>query len=540
VDDLGSTGEQQVAETRTPWGRADSRLAHAAPNCGSTRLPRFPLALGLGLVAALSAVACAGAAHPPPPRGPVTLTIGIPQSRQVDPTRGVSTLARQIALERLTTNDTEGRTQPRLLERWTVSEDGLTWRLVVRRGVRFHDGTPLTAADVKRTLDAAVASPIDRATSVCLGYIADVVARGDIEILVRLTHRCSYLLDDLDQPVTRMAPDGKTRVGTGPYSIVSSSVDEIALQANRNYYLGAPVIDHVVVRSYDALRTAWAEMMRGRVDFLWEVGPDTAEFLRDQSTIEVRSFLSYYAYSVMLNSARPTFKEPAVRRALNLAIDRETLVQQGLKGRGVPADGPVWPPYWARDRGAPAMPYDPAAAAALLQARPGGPIEFTCLVPANFSILERLALLVQRQLSDINVRVRLESLPPDAFNKRIVSGDFDAVLLPLLGGPLATTYHRFWHSPTDVPRWNYWGYRNALVDVALDAALTAPGDRQFSEAIRQFEAAVHDDPPAIFLAWSQTVQAVSRRFAIPAENDGRDAIHVLGRWLLSRPGGGAP
>jgi peptide/nickel transport system substrate-binding protein len=494
----------------------------------------------LGIVGALSAAACTGAAPPASPRGPVTLTIGVPQSRQVDPSHAASTLARQIALERLTTNDTEGRTQPRLLERWTVAEDGLTWRLVVRRGVRFHDGTPLTAADVKRTLDAAVASPADRATSVCLGYIADVVARGDLEVLVRLTHRCSYLLDDLDQPVTRVAPDGKTRVGTGPYSIVSSSADEIALRANRNYYLGAPVIDRVVVRPYDALRTAWAEMMRGRVDFLWEVGPDTAEFLRDQSTIEVRSFLSYYAYAVMLNSARPVFKEPAIRRALNLAIDRATLVQQGLRGRGVPADGPVWPRYWARNRGAPAIPYNPGAAAALLQAGHAGSIEFTCLVPANFSILERLALLVQRQLSDVDVRVRLESLPPDAFNRRIVSGDFDAVLLPLLGGPQAAVYHRFWHSPADSLRWNFWGYRNAVVDAALDAALEAPDERHFSGAIQRFEAAVHDDPPAIFLAWSQTVQAVSRRFAVPAENDGRDAIHVLGRWLLRQPGGGTP
>jgi peptide/nickel transport system substrate-binding protein len=540
VDNFRSTREQQVGETRTPWGRADSRLAHAAPSCGSPHARLLPLALSLGIVGALFAVACTGAAPPASPRGPLTLTIGFPQSRQVDPSHGASTLADQIAFERLTINDAEGRTQPRLLRGWTVSQDGLTWRLVVRPGVRFHDGSPLTASDVKRTLDAAIASPSRRALSVCLGYITNVVARGDGEVLVSLRQRCSYLLDDLDRPVTRLAPDGKTSLGTGPFSIVSSSADEIALQANRNYYLGPPVIDRVVVRPYDALRTAWAEMMRGRVDFLWEVGPDTAEFLRDQSTIEVRSFLSYYAYAVMLNSARPTFKEPAVRRALNLAIDRATLVQQGLKGRGVPADGPVWPRYWARNRGAPAIPYNPGAAAALLQAGHAGPIEFTCLVPANFSILERLALLVQRQLSDVDVRVRLESLPPDAFTRRIISGDFDAVLLPLLGGPQAAVYHRFWHSPTDSLRWNFWGYRNAVVDAALDTALEAPDERHFSDAIQRFEAAVRDDPPAIFLAWNQTVQAVSRRFSVPAENDGRDAIHVLGRWLLRQPGGGAP
>jgi peptide/nickel transport system substrate-binding protein len=500
----------------------------------------LPLAIGAGLVGALSAVACTGAAPPAPPRGPVTLTIGVPQSRQIDPSHGAPALAETIAFERLTTNDAEGRTQPRLLEGWTVSGDGLTWRLIVRRGVRFQDGTPLTAADVKRTFDTAAANPVVRGTSVCLGYITGVVASSDREVIVSLKQRCSYLLDDLDRTVTRPAPDGKSRLGTGPFSIVSSSADEIALEANRDYYLGAPAIDRVAIRPYDALRTAWADMMRGRVDFLWEVGPDTAEFLRDQSSLEVRSFLGYYAYAVMLNSRRPMFGTPAVRRALNLAIDRAALVQQGLKGRGVAADGPVWPRYWARDQGARAMPYDPAGAAALLRAGQGKAIEFTCLVPANFSILERLALLVQRQLGDVDVRVRLESLPPDAFNRRIFSGDFDAAILSFLGGPSATVYHRFWHSPAESPRWNFWGYRNALVDASLDNALAASDEAQFSDAIHRFEAAVHDDPPAIFLAWNQTVQAVSRRYLVPAGNDGRDAIYVLSRWLLRQPGGGTP
>jgi peptide/nickel transport system substrate-binding protein len=282
-------------------------------------------------------------------------------------------------------------------------------------------------------------------------------------------------------------------------------------------------------------------MMRGRVDFLWEVGPDTAEFLTDQSAVEVRSFLGQYAYAVMLNAARPVFGDPAVRRALNLGIDRAAIVQQGLKGRGVAADGPVWPRYWARDSRAPAVPYDRAGAAALLAGARRTPIEFTCLVPANFSILERMALLVQQQLGELGVRVRLESLPPNVFNTRIFRGDFDAAMLSVLGGPSAPMLHRFWHSPAaGVPRWNYWGYRNAGVDAALDAALDARDDRQFSEAIQRFEAAARDDPPAIFLAWTRTVQAVSRRFAVPAEHGGRDAIYVLSRWSLRRPGGGGP
>ncbi len=504
------------------------------------------LAPRLAVAGALSAFACsgpsAGPASPDAPRSPLTLTIGVPQSRQLDPSRGAPLIADFLAFERLTTNDAEGRTRPRLLESWQTSADGLTWELRVRSDAVFQDGSPLGAADVKRTFDAAMANPALRGISVCLPNVASVAARGDRDVVVSLARRCAYLLDDFDLAIRKTAPDGKTRIGTGPFAVASSSPDAIVLEANRHYYGGVPAIDRVVIRPFDALRTAWAGMMRGEVDFLWEVGPDTAEFLSDRSTITVRSYLGYYAYAVMLNSARPAFRRPAVRRALNLAVDRPALVRQGLRSQGLPADGPVWPRYWARDTaGAPAA-FDPAGAEALLRAAGGKALDFTCLVPANFSILERMALVVQRQFGDVGVRMRLESLPPDAFNRRIFSGDFDAALISVLGGPSATVYHRLWHSPGATPRWNFWGYRNAGVDAALDAALEAPagepGEAAFRAAIARFEAAVRDDPPAVFLAWNQTVQAVSRRFELPPDSDGRDAIYVVNRWLLHRPGAG--
>jgi len=445
-----------------------------------------------------------------------------------------------LAFERLTTNDAEGRTRPLLLDHWSVSADGLTWTLTAKQGVKFQDGEPLTAADIKRTFDNAIADPFARDQTVCLPYVAGVAAHDDHEVAVTLTRRCSYLLDDLDRAVTRAAPDPKARIGTGPFSITSSSNDAIALDANRDYHAGTPAIDRVVVKPFDALRTAWAEMMRGQVDFLWEVGPDTAEFLSDRSTLEVRSFVGYYVNALVLNSARPPFRNAAVRRALNVAVDRRALVLRGLRGHGVPADGPVWPRFWARSPAEEPVTFDPAGAEALLRASGRKPIEFTCLVPANYSILERTALLLQQQLGAIGVRVRLESLPPDVFTQRIMSGQFDAAVNSILSGPSATVFHRFWHSADKTRRWNFWGYRNAAVDAALDAALAAASDGEFSEAIRQFEAAARDDPPAIFLAWNETVQAVSRRFVVPADGAGRDAIYVLNRWLLRKPGSPAP
>ena len=122
-------------------------------------MPCFGLA---GLALAVSCTGPTAGPAPAAPRDPVTLTIGVPQSRQLDPSHGAPAIAQYLAFERLTANDAEGRTPPRLLESWTVAGDGLSWHLRVRPDVRFQDGVHLTAADVKRTFDTARANPAVR------------------------------------------------------------------------------------------------------------------------------------------------------------------------------------------------------------------------------------------------------------------------------------------------------------------------------------------------------------------------------------------
>jgi peptide/nickel transport system substrate-binding protein len=494
----------------------------------------------------LFALACSGTPQPDRTPSPVALSVGVPQSRQLDPTHGASILAGFLSSEHLTGNGPDGRVTPKLLERWSVSPDGLTWRLTLRPDVVFQDGTPLTPADVKRVLDATLAERDNRSIAVSLSDITDVAIEGTSDVVVRLRRRCSYLLDDFDFSITRPGPSGLA-IGTGPFSILSSSPDEIVMQANERYYLGAPAISRIVLRPYDTLRTAWAEMLRGRVDFVSEIAPDAVEFVQDQSEVRVHSFLSSYVYALTFNSNRPVFRDPAVRRALSLALDREAILRQGLRGRGIPAYGPIWPRHWIALPSLPALQHDPEAATALLdkalgsapaaaRGRPLAPrVRFTCLMPLNFTLYERLALLVQQQLWDINVDMRLEAVTPDVFNGRIETGEFDAALMHLAGGPYISLIHRFWHSPDPSQRWNFWGYRNVEVDAALDQLRAAPDDEQVRAAVRRFDRAQRENPPALFLAWNETAQSISRRFDVPTET-GRDAFSGL---MRARPLGAA-
>ena len=432
-------------------------------------------------------------------------------------------------IERLTTYDATGRAAPKVAERWAHTPDGLTWRLTIRRGVSFQDGTPLTIADVRDAIREAADSPMMRANTVCLSDVVDVAVEPERDVVVRLRRPCSYLLDDLDADLSRTGPDGM-RMGTGPFRLVSSTPEEARFEVNASYYGGAPVVDHVVVKTYSTLRAAWAEMMRGELDLLTDVGPEGMEFLRDQSAFETRPFTPFRAFAVVLNSGRPALKHRDTRYALSIAVNRAELVEQGLKGQGLPADMPVSPQFWALDSSTTPVAFDPVEARRLLSRR--APVTFTCLLPENYSVFERLALLVQRQLRFVGVDMRLETVSTAAMFTRVAKGDFDAALIDPTGGPYASVYYRFWHSPDPDVRWNQFNYRSAPVDAALDAMRSALDDGQFRLAMARFVSEVRNDPPAIFLAWPTQWQAINRRFVLPEGAGGLDALRTIPGWRL--------
>ena len=471
--------------------------------------------------------------------------IGVPQvTGQEDSLRGIRQAATQLSTEGLTGNNREGRATPRLAESWTPSPDGLRWVFRLRANAKFHDGSPVDAASVKHSLDESLANLSDRSLVPGLDDIVSVEVTGPRELTVALRNRSTFFLDDLSIPISKRGHDAKT-VGTGPFIVKSSSPEQIVMSTFTDHYLGAPEVDRIVWKPYPALRTAWAGMMRGEIDFLYEVSQESAEFVQGESSVNTFSFLRPYALGVAFNSRRPIFTDERIRHALNFAVDRQTIIDQALKGRGVSAQSPIWPLHWAYDATVPGFSYDPSRAAAILDSTnarvtgnrggelaPGGParFRFTCLVLDNLPVWERMALLVQRQLREIDVDMQLEAVSAAAFNARIAKGDFDAVFLEFSARSMSRAYV-FWHSES--PR-NAFGYRDSAVDQAFAAIRRAPAgdDDTYRVAVRELQQRMITSPPGIFLAWGQTARAVSTRFHVPEEKDRDDVLQTLSRWQL--------
>lgn len=466
---------------------------------------------------------------------PVTLTIGYPLISGQDSLNGLQQAIRQLSFEGLVTISRDGRPQPRLAESWTASADGSSLTFHLRKNAVFHDGTPVDAAAVKDSLTRTLASP-ERDFSPGLLDIVALDTPASDQVVVKLRRRSSFLLDDLTVAITKPGTHGKA-TGTGPY-ITGDGSEEVVMNAFRNYYRGVPLADRILWKSYPTARTSWAAMMRGEIDFLYEVSPDALEFLQVEDAIDEFSFFRSYVHGIVFNARRAIFRDARVKRALNYAVDRNQIVTQVFKGHAVAAHTPTWLEHWAYDDNLPQFSYDPARAVALFDAAgltiasngegPPARLRFTCIFPTS-QLWERMALIVQRNLSQVGVDVQFEALPLNEFNRRLLSGDFDAVLADLIAGNAAGRPYVFWYSTS---RQNAAGYRNFEVDAAFDRLRSAADDDTTRQAFRDLQTHMLDDPPGVFLAVGQTTRAVSRRFR-PVTPPGGDVFRTISEWRLS-------
>ena len=224
-----------------------------------------------------------------------------------------------MTVDQLLSIPRNGRTGRRLAEGWSASADGLTLRLRLRPSVTFDDGKPVNAQAVRAVLQAGLPDAMGSA----FDDIAEIRATSELEVEFTLRQRSTFLLEALGS-VSIADPTSKES-GAGPFSVQAQHNGEVEMRANARYYGGKPPIDRVILKPYASVRSAWADMLRGRVDMLYEVGVDALDSLESSNEVNIFTFQRTYAYLLLLNVRTPTLRDPAFRRRLNAAIERQSL-----------------------------------------------------------------------------------------------------------------------------------------------------------------------------------------------------------------------
>jgi ABC-type transport system substrate-binding protein len=486
---------------------------------------------------AVAGVGAPGCARRSEPAAAVKIRIGIGAPSKGNPGSGVKFVIASLMTEPWLTSRPDGRQSERILTEWSWDDSRTVLRLRLRHGVRFHDGTELTPPLAAQILRKSVADK----DAISFASVQSVAPSGVDSVELKLSEPNSFLLPDLSLASVRLPnhPD----VGAGPFRLVKRNAEQTVMTAFADYYRGSPAVEEIDITNYATQRKAWTALMRGEIDMLHEVSRDAAEFVEAETTVSTYSFPRPYYIPLVFNVRHPILKNAEVRKALNEALDKATLVRDGLNGRGRPADGPVWPEHWAHATPPEPFVFSPETARLRLdnagfKARPQNDgtvparFSFTCLVFASDPRFERLAVLVQKQLADVGVEMKLLPLKQEDLETRLKSGDFDAFLFEMFGRSISYAYE-FWHTHEGREAKDILfksGYRSA--DLVLDRMRSARSDEEVRSSVAEFARILHDDPPAAFLAWQATSRAVSTKFDVQAE-DNRDILTNVWQWRLA-------
>lgn len=349
--------------------------------------------------------------------------------------------------------------EPAIADSWRVSPDARTWTFVIRKGLRFSDGTPVDADAVKFNFDRwrLLSSPYHSSFGYPYyvnmfggfpGLIADVRAPDDTSVVFTLTHPYAPFLSDLAMPAFAIGSprairddlDGFARhpVGWGPY-VVSEWIkdDHITLQANPDYPV-KPGYRTVIVRDIPDLATSVFEMQKGDFDVSTEPRPDDAALLAREPGLTV-----YYqpanndAYLAM-NEDRKPFERLAVRQAIADAVDVRSIVK-AFYPRGAEVADNFLPPGMAGENSSiKAYSFDPNKAKKILAAagyKNGFSTEllFTTAPRPYMPEPQRVAEAIQAQLKRIGINVTLEPLEWAVFLQKIHNGEHAMALVGWTG-----------------------------------------------------------------------------------------------------------
>lgn len=475
-------------------------------------------------IAALLAASFHGCSSSAPPQGVSdTLRIGVGASSGSEVQ---AVLTEMLYAEPLLYTDWHGRAVERLAASWRWENDGLTLSVELRPNIRLHDGRPLTAE--------FVANVIRRESRVRgFEYLRSIEAPGPLSLVLTLRRPDAFLVDEL---AGTLIVDGD--VGTGPFTLKSRAP---TIEADRNdaYYRGRPGLAHVQIVSYDRQRAAWVAMMRGDLDMLQEVARESVDFLEGASKIKTYSSIRPFYIPLVFNLRHPILGRVEVRRALAEAIDREEIVAQAMRGHGMVADDPIWPYNWAYSAAARRRAFNPNAAAMRLDVsglpmraptadRMASRFRLTCLFWREGPQFERIALLLQRQLSAVGVDLDLEPLSMRDLQARVKVGNFDTYLMYMTSGRTFQRTYRFWHSPPHMgAEFQSLGYAGA--DAVLDRLRVARAESEIRAGVADLRQRFYEDVPAAFLAWPETTRAVDVRFDV-ATQQSSDIFADLWMW----------
>ncbi len=427
--------------------------------------------------------------------------------------------------------DEEMNVVPDLASNWRVSEDGRSYTFTLRHDVRFHNGRLLNAEDVRYSFERVLSpdsgsrrkwlfEPVLGARAVIDGQAercAGIEVLDDHTIRIALERPLAVFIGFLAMPNAYIVPREEVErwgkdfsdhaVGTGPFTLSEWRHDEVLRIARNEKYFGKPaLVESINYRVLPEEFTRIAEFEAGNLDI---VEIPAAEFPRFSSDPfwqgRMKSRVGLNTYYLGFNCRKPPMDDPEFRRALNMAIDRQKIIDVTLQGRARLAAGPIPPELPGHSTDDAGYAYDPEQAREMLQSlgeKARRPIKL--YQRARRGSLE-INEAVQYYLRKVGLEAQIVQLEWTAFKQAISDGDADIFLLSWHADyPDAENFlFPVFHSSNWGASGNRAFYKNPALDSLIERAQREPDADKRNMLYREADSLVIDDAPWVFL-WHQS------------------------------------
>jgi peptide/nickel transport system substrate-binding protein len=416
----------------------------------------------------------------------------------------------------------DGKLEPSLATKWTISDDGKTYTFDLRNDVKFHDGTPFNAQAVIDNWNWIMDPKNASARASDLALVQELSAPDPYKLVVKFKTPFSPFLGTIaDRTGMISSPTAMKKygadydlhpVGTGPFEFVSwNKNDKLTIKKNPKYWdPSMPKVDIVEFKPISNPAQKLNALVSGDVDIVDSLPFQDIPKVEKTSGLKVGHAPSFGMTMFWLNNTKPPFNNVNNRRAINMAINRDEINQLIYYGNAVPTYSQFSPASWANDPNVKAPNSLDAVKAELAKA--GNPDGFSFTVTcANDPDTMQLMQLAQSQLAKAGITMTLDPLDSNASFQKGLSGDF-------------TAFYSWWSGMVDPDQnsfafdtkgafFNLGKYENPQVDKLLQAARESMDTNERKKLYSQVATIVNEEAGVVYVvhqpvvnAWRETVQ----------------------------------
>jgi len=479
------------------------------------------LSVLLMLVLALALALCGCAGERQGESTESQITVGIPQDVEdsLDPHKTVAAGTEEVffnMFEGLMKADSDGNLNPAVASDYDVSKDMKTYTFILREGVKFHDGSPVTVEDVKysieRCADTSEGAPLVAAFS----NIESVEATDDKTIVITLKESNPDFLASMDTaiiPASNATPES-VAIGTGPYKFVSHTPQESFIMEKFDEYWGeAAHIEKVILKVCANTDTIVMNLNGGTIDMFSRLTATQVSQLSDK--FNVLEGTMNLVQAMYLNNGVKPFDDVRVRQALCYAIDKQYILDMTSDGHGTPIGSSMFPAFGKYYMPELAEYYtkDVEKAKALLKEAgyPDG-FSFTIKVPSNYTPHVETAQVLAEELKAINVNAKIELIEWETWVSDVYAGrQFEATVVGLEASTV-TASALLLRFNTDNSK-NFVNYSNPDYDAAYQRAEASIDDAERTAAYKECQQILTETAVNVYIQDMAEFVAINKKYA---------------------------